>query len=311
MGERILVIKLGSFGDVLFAMGALQDIVDNHPHAEISVLTRSPYRRIFERCPWVHRVLVDRFLPKWRVDYLLKLESEVGFGRYDRVYDLQKSSRSRFYFRIFGRGVAWSGDSKGSSLGYRKPPGVNLSGVENFTLQLQAAGVPVKHVASPDMQWMAEDVGPLMHDAGVVPPYVLLMPGASARHQYKCWPYYPQLAQRLVDAGVCVVSAPGPDDLDLCKALPGIMLLNPDGRWLDFFQLAGVQQDAAFTVGNDSGPTHLAGHMRAPGLALFGRATSSYAVNMKRNAVTCLIRDDLADITVDEVLQNVMTQLGR
>ncbi|MFP3435778.1 hypothetical protein SB781_39120, partial [Paraburkholderia sp. SIMBA_061] len=41
---RVLVIKLGAFGDVLLADGALRDIRAAHPGAEIAVLTTPAYR---------------------------------------------------------------------------------------------------------------------------------------------------------------------------------------------------------------------------------------------------------------------------
>jgi len=89
--------------------------------------------------------------------------------------------------------------------------------------------------------------------------------------------------------------------------LPGATLFNPDGRWLDFFQLAGVQQVAAYCVGNDSGPTHLVALIGAPTLGLIGGGDADRLVrNVERKAATCLRERQVADISVAQVLDRIL-----
>ena len=56
---KVLVIKLGAFGDVVLAEGALRDIRRHHPKATITTLTTPGYAAIFERCPHVDVVEID------------------------------------------------------------------------------------------------------------------------------------------------------------------------------------------------------------------------------------------------------------
>jgi ADP-heptose:LPS heptosyltransferase len=60
----------------------------------------------------------------------------------------------------------------------------------------------------------------------------VLIPGSAARHPQKRWPYCAALAQRLLDLGHVVVTAPGPDKLELARQIPGHCLTAPHG-WLD------------------------------------------------------------------------------
>lgn len=65
--EKILVIKLGAFGDVVQADGALRDIRAFHDDAEIILLTPPPFRKLMSQCPHVDRVLTDSRAPFWRI----------------------------------------------------------------------------------------------------------------------------------------------------------------------------------------------------------------------------------------------------
>lgn len=302
--DRVLVIKQGSFGDIIVASGAIQDIREHHTGAEITILTGPAYRALFGRCPLVDRVLVDARAPRWRLDLLLALYRDVGFDGYGMIYDLQKSGRTAFYHRWLVRHAAWSGRASGCSHPYVVPASAKLTGQQEFALQLQAAGVPTRNTIDPDVSWLTEDVTGVLDRAGVGTPYIVLLPGASARHVDKCWPWYDRLAAALIGYGYAVVTVPGPAELELCRTMPGTMLTG-DGAYLDFFQLGGVLRDAAFVVGNDSGPTHLAAHLGRPGLALFGSASSRYLHNMQRRNLSCLARQDIADITVEEVASKV------
>ncbi len=309
MRRRILVIKLGSFGDIIVSSGAVHDIRNHHPDDEITVLTGPAYRKIFERCPWVDHVLTDSRDPRWRLDLMFRLYRKVRFDSFDMIYDLQKAKRTAFYHHWFVKRASWSGCAAGCSHPYDVPAFGTMTGQEEFALQLQAAGVPTMYTTEPDLSWFVEDVSDVLDNAGVTRPYVLLMPGASLRHARKCWPHYRELAGALVADGMCVVTAPGPDDLALCRDMPGIMLTGGNG-YLDFFRLAGVQAGAAFVVGNDSGPTHLAAHLGASGLALYGAVSVRYMNNMGRRNFRCLYRERIEDITVGEVRAEIRRALS-
>jgi len=306
---RVLVVKLGAFGDVLLADGALRDIRAFHPRAEIAVLTAPPFRRLFEACPHVDRVLVDPRAPRWRLDRMAALGRRLRAFAPGMVYDLQTNRRTAFYHRWLLPGAPWSGTAPGCSHPHRAADPKALNVRERLAGQLADAGVPVRHARAPRPDWMIRDVSPLLEAAGVAGPYVVLVPGSAARHPHKRWPHYAALAEALIADGLAVVTVPGPDEVALCRSLPGIALMDGE-RWLDWFELAGVLSRAAFVVGNDTGPSHLAAHLGVPGLALFGRHTPAERTGILRERFAAIEADDLAALTPETVADAVRTRLA-
>src|SRR5689334_5948713 len=176
----ILIIKLGALGDVFQAEGALRDIRAHHPDARITVLTAPPYRALLERCPWVDRVWIDPRAPRWRADRMLALRRQLRGGHFDMVYDLQNAGRTAFYYRWFLYGTPWSGTAPGCSHPHRVENPKTIRSLDRLAGQLRDAGVPVRHTPAPDLSWAADDVSDLLADAGVVAPYIVLLPGSSA-----------------------------------------------------------------------------------------------------------------------------------
>ena len=149
----------------------------------------------------------------------------------------------------------------------------------------------------------------MLASAGIEPGYIALVPGSAARHAHKRWPRFAELAQRLGERGHQVVVAPGPDELELARQLPCHVLQGPTG-FLDWFALAGVLRQAAFVIGNDTGPTHLAACLGTPGLALFGSHTSARRTGIQMRSFDAIEVADLADLSVDVVMQAVVARLS-
>ncbi|MDP2253544.1 MAG: glycosyltransferase family 9 protein [Thiobacillus sp.] len=297
--EKILVIKLGAFGDVVQADGALRDIRAFHHDAEITLLTTPPFRKLMSRCPHVDHVLTDSRAPFWKAGEWIRLGRIFRGGQFTRVYDLQKQDRTELYRKLFFRNVSWSGRQPGP-----RPP----SALEGFLSQLESAGIAPQHCLMPDVSWMADDMSEFLQQEGVRKPYVVLIPGCSARHPHKRWPYYGQLAAALIERGYEVVTAPGPDEIELARRIPGHTLLGPNG-FLNWFELAGVLKGACYVVGNDTGPSHVASCLGKPGLALFGAHTSAARTGICRGEFHAIEVPDLAGLTVETVLAAVMPKL--
>ncbi|MDO8288080.1 MAG: glycosyltransferase family 9 protein [Parvibaculum sp.] len=307
--RRILIIKHGAFGDVIQSDGALRDIRQNHKNDDIAILTTPPYRRIYERCPWINRVLIDPRAPRWRLDQMLKLKKMLQAEHFDMVYDLQDSPRTATYYRWFFKGVDWSGTAKGASHPMRLRNPKKYRSLDRHANQLKDAGLSIRYTRRPNVSWMADDMGAFLKSEGVEDPFILLIPGCSIRHPQKRWPYYAELAQRLIGEGYQIVTAPGPDEMDLAATIPGLTLKGPRG-FLNWFELAGVMQRAAFIIGNDTGPSHLASHLGVQGLALFGSHTTAERTGIERENFTVIEVVSLANLPVGRVLDEVHLRLG-
>lgn len=298
--RNILVIRHGAFGDLIQCSGTLADLRAFHAQARITLLTEPAYRALMQRCPHVDAVMEDARLPLRRLREQLALRRRLRAQGFDLVYDLQNSDRSGLYRRLFLPGVTWSRDTGTVAAG--EPD------VQRYRAQLEAAGVAVAHTTAPDVGWMAEDVTDILTAAGVQQPYIVLIPGSAARHPHKRWPYYAALAAALIERGHEVVTAPGPDELELARTIPGHVLTGSDG-WLNRFQLAGVLRGAAFVIGNDTGPSHLAACLGTPGLALFGPHTSPERTGILRPRFDAIAVPDLERLSVEDVLARIEPNL--
>ena len=306
--RKVLVIKLGAFGDVVLAEGALHDIRLHHSKATITALTTPGYAAIFERCPHVDVVEIDRRKPRWQLPYLLELRRRLRASDYDLVYDLQNSSRTAMYFRWMRQPILWSGTAPGCSLPCRTDRFKTVPVLDRLAGQLADAGIATTHCQQPDPGWMADDVSGILEAHGVSDGFVFLIPGASARHPQKRWPHYARLAELLIEQGHQVVTAPGPDEIDLCRSLPAIAL-TARGDCLSLFQIAGLATRAGFVVGNDTGPTHLAAHCGARGLALYGPHTAAHLTCMDRRLEVMEV-PDLPLLDAGRVFETVVARLG-
>lgn len=298
--RRILIIKHGAFGDLVQSFGTLADIRAELPQAELTLLTAPAYRNLMARCPHIDRVLTDA-RPHWRHwrenRALLK---QLAAERFDAVIDLQHSARVRHYRRLAFQNALW--------IGAASTPVPSM--LEGFRQQLLAAGITVRHAPQPDAHWMAADMDGFLARHRVPERFIFLIPGCSAAHPEKRWPYYAALAAVLRARGFAVVTAPGLDELAWAHTLGGHVLLHENGAILDWFELAGVLRRAAFVVGNDTGPSHLAAALGLRGLALFGPATSATRTAIAREGrFAALEAPDLAKLPVDAVFQRILDGL--
>ena len=100
--QRILVIKLSALGDIVQALGPMAAIRRHHAGAHVTALTTDPYVALLRSSPYFDDVWLDARPPLWHVPGWLALRHRLRTGRFDRVYDLQTSDRSGFYFRLLG-----------------------------------------------------------------------------------------------------------------------------------------------------------------------------------------------------------------
>jgi len=295
--DRVLIIKLSAFGDVVQAEGAIHDIRNHHPDAEIIAMTTPPYRAMMEQCPWVDSVFIDDRESRWRFRKMIALRRRLRNLGADMVYDLQQVGRTAFYHRLLLNNIPWVVG------GFRKRPNTwqNLGAMDRFAVQLDQAGVKVQHTLSPDLSWLAEDVTALLSAKKVAAPYVVFIPGSSSIHTAKRWPYYNELAEWFRKKGREVVTVPGPEELELCRSLTNAKMLTEGRPYLSLSALAGVLKLAELVVGNDTGPTHLAAHLGRPGLALFSGHFQPVRTGIQHSRFVHLEKEDLRELSLERV----------
>jgi len=280
--KEILVIKLGAFGDVIISQNKIKLIREKHPEARLTVITGPGYAELMRRNPAIDHVLTDARPHRLLFWKMLKTRNKLRSLQPERVYDLQNNKRTRLYRRWLGAEVQW----------------------EVMTEHLEDDG-------KIDMAWLADPVDDLLAEHKVADPFILMVPGCSARNAYKRWPHFGKLVSQLQDLGYACVTAPGPDEIEVCRAVPATMLMNttPEGpKPLSIPQLAGLAQRAAYAIGNDTGPTHLCAFTGTPGVAIFGPFTSPSQVGIDK-VWPVLQVEQLEQLSVHDVLDHVLPHL--
>jgi ADP-heptose:LPS heptosyltransferase len=318
--KRILVIKLAALGDLVQAIGPMRKIREAHPEAEITLLTTPPYASLAAATGLFDRIETDG-RPKRLRDTLPMLRRLRRAG-YDRVYDLQTSGRSSFYFHALRPDPPeWSGIAWGASHPHRNPGRDRMHTLERQAEQLKDAGAwPDAPTAAgtapaPDFSFMLQDTAPERRPEhfGLAAPYALLVPGASAHRPGKRWPagYYAELARRLAAKGMQGGVIGGPAEAGLGREIAAASdhVRDLTGR-TDYAQIAGLGARAALAVGNDTGPTHLIAAAGAPTLVLFSGESDPALCAPRGRKVEVLRQERLADLSVDRVENAIETFLG-
>ena len=172
----VLVIKHGALGDLVMALGAVRAIREHHRGDRLTWLTTPPFAGLAAASGYADEVWVDERPKPWRVDRLLALRRRLRAGGFARVYDLQTSARTGWYFRLLGRPKPeWSGVAPGCSHPDRNPRRAEVHTLERLTEQLRQAGIP--HVPPPDLDFLDADLGPFDLPPGDI---ALLVPGSAA-----------------------------------------------------------------------------------------------------------------------------------
>ena len=106
--RRILIIKLGSIGDVVHTVPALADLKQSFPEAEIDWLVESKARVILNGNPWLNEV-VEIDTHKWRRSWSLatlaemrRIAGKLRRRRYEVAFDFQGLWKSAVLGRVSG-----------------------------------------------------------------------------------------------------------------------------------------------------------------------------------------------------------------
>jgi len=305
-GSRILVIKLGALGDFVQAFAPFAAIRAHHPDAEITLLTTRPFAEMAVASPWFDHVWLDEKPRLWQLGKVAALRAKLRGGRFTRVYDLQTSDRSGWYFRLMGAGVEWSGIAKGCSHPHANPRRDVMHTIDRQAEQLAMAGI--ESVPAPDLSWTEADLSRF----GLPRPYALLCPGGAPHRPAKRWPaeYFGQLAQWLVERGITpVLLGTDKEKVEIDKIAAACPQARPLVGQTGFLDILGLGRQALVAVGNDTGPMHLVAASQAPSLVLFS-AESDPALCAPRGRVVILRQDDLADLPPATVMDRIAAILA-
>ena len=311
--SNILIIKHGSLGDIAQASGAIQDISENHKNDQIYLLTTKPYSELFKKNPFIHEVIIDKRLPKYNLIYLYFLMREIKKYKFSKIFDLQNSSRTNFYKNILfpkAKKETWSSSITTLPEVINKKEFDKHSVLDRFNHQLQTSGLKTSYTLNPDFSWACSDVSEIKNYFRLNK-FILLFPFCSPHLNIKKWPYYNDLIKLILDKfgdEYKIVTAPGSSEINDAKEINAQTLLD-NGSALDISQCTSIIKASSFVIANDTGPAHIAAHVGAKGLTLFGKHTTAYKVSIERENFKAIEVGDLNNLSAEKVLERLINSL--
>lgn len=307
--EKILIIKHGALGDFIQALGFMRAIQALHPQARFTLLTMAPFVKMGEQSGIFSEIIVDNRVSwsRWREN--ARVLKAILSGGYTHVYDLQGTSRTRTYRRIW-RLLSPAGVRQWH-VGHPLSPAPCM-----YTVSKRCRLLPGRQSAQPYRIDAPKTDLSFMHGEGkhfdrLPQRYVLLIPGCSAKHAYKRWPVenYREIVRRLAAKGLQAVLLGTKDEADVAEAIaqgnPSVVNMVGFTGLLDVPQVA---LRALAVLGNDTGPSHMAAYTGVYTLALFDRRNSGSILR----GILCesLVSEGAVDlISPDEVWNHLAAHL--
>lgn len=302
--EKILVIKLGAFGDFIQALGAMKAIRAHHKNAHVTLMTTKPFLEFGQRCGYFNEVILDTKPKLFDISCWMSLRKNIINAKYKRIYDLQNNDRTSFYFKLFPRSKKpeWVGVAKGASHENASPERTAGHAFDGHVQTLALAGV--HNVELDTLDWIKEDLGKF----NLIPPFALIVSGSAQQHPQKRWPaeFYGALANELIKDGIQPVLIGAKAEKQVTDIIENLcpQAINLTGK-TSLFEIAALAHQAKCAIGNDTGPMHLIAATGCPSLSLLSGYSKPHRHAPKGKKVKILQSENIKDITTSYACENL------
>ena len=238
---------------------------------------------------------------------------ELRKHNFSRVFDLQNSSRTSFYKSIlFPKAIkdTWSSTKTTLPAETNKENFDKYSVLERFDYQLKESGLNTINTLKPNFSWACSEINEIKNKYNLQK-YILLFPFCSPHLSVKKWPYFDKLIKLIKDkfeTDYKVIIAPGPKEIDEAKKFDAKIILD-NNKALNVSQLTSLIKESSFVVANDTGPAHIAAHVAAKGLTLFGKHTTAHKVSIERENFKSIQVTDLNNLSANKVFERLLDLL--
>ena len=295
--KKILLIKHGSLGDIVFALEPILAIQNKFNNSVINLVTEEKFVSFFKKIKMFDQFLVDN---RGGILSTLFLIIKIINGKYDLIIDLQNSKRTNFYhffIKIFSRSRI-NGSRSFVHDRYIIPPQGKESPTQGLFNQLKLLDI---NLIDTDFSWLLSDKG---NQSVANKEVVLVIPGVSKSGHAKQWPpnKYQQLCSFLESKGyyVCLVGTKHDAKsfqpiLDHCKNIINLIDKSPPEI------IYTIASKSKLIITNDTGPGHIAAlsKVNTLWLALDNSVTKSN-LSFRPNS-HLVLKNKMEDLTVSEV----------
>ena len=295
--KKILLIKHGSLGDIVFALEPILAIHNKFNNSVIDLVTEEKFIPFFKKMKMFDKFLVDN-----RGGFLstFSLIRKILIGKYDLIIDLQNSKRTNFY-HFFIKNFSSSRINGSRSFVHDRyiiPVQGQESPTQGLYNQLKLLDIDQ---SDPDFSWLASDKeDQSIEDKQVV----LVIPGVSKSGRAKQWSpsNYQQLCSLLESKGyyICLVGTKHDalsfqPILDGCKNVINLIDKSPPEI------IYTVATKSHLIISNDTGPGHIAAlsQVNTLWLALDNDVTKAN-LSFRQNS-HLLLKNKMEDLSVNEV----------
>ena len=275
----ILIILMGSLGDVVRGLCLVSHIKKNLPHSCITWLVEPKWADLVRCHRQIDKIIV--FQRAWRISALWQLYQDLNQEHFEITLDLQRILKSGFFSLL-------SGATR--RIGFHRRNAKELNWIfNNEHIAYHSDALPkIRHylkfteylgLPQPDeldfgfATLNARDLSPRV-GADLSRPFVAVVLGASWESKGWYFEGYLELIQNIISTFNLQVVLLGDSSQkamgeDLCQCVNRPDLINLAGK-TSLIELAAVLKMAAAGVGPDSGPGHLAAAIGTPFVSLFG-----------------------------------------
>lgn len=285
---NILIIKLGSIGDVVLITASLKAIRKKFPKAQIHCLVGKDSRKVLQKCPHLNGVIVYDYKGEetgfWN---LLKISRKLRRMRIDKIIDFQNNRKSHLvaFLSMARESYGFKNKKFGFLLSnpvkkYRNdlPPvahqfqilnKLDMEYKPNLYLELWLSAKDHSFAAELlDSEWL-----------GNAKKIVGLNVSASEKWPTKNWPseYMAKLCDLLASRNIRVILTGAESDKGKAQHLESLTksrIANFVGK-TDIQQLASLIKRCKVFITQDSAPLHVAAAVNTPVICFFGPTSSA------------------------------------
>lgn len=316
--ERILIVKLLAFGDVLMAAPLVSALRLYHPDAHITWMVERKYVQAIDANPCVDEVVVwegdywrDLLPSRWKkwlnipqrwlglrwIVQALKFRQQLRRRDFDILISMHPE---QWRLLVPGSGAAVSigvfESGHGLEKAYTFPHeigGLPEHRTDKYLVPLQSLGHSLTVDKQMTLGYTADDLGfvrDYLGRKGIGPNDALVAIAPVTTWETKCWPIdrYADLARRLISEFGCRViwlgsDAERPAIAGAADTVPSSIVAAGD---FEFRQMAALIALSRLVISSDSAPMHAAAALGIPYVGLFGPTTPGrYAPLLGRGTI--------------------------